>query len=305
MPKRWRAVLQLAGVAALVALALSQLPGCGGGGGGGAPTGTLQVGLTDAQSDTFQQVVVSIKEVRVVPAGMEAAADNDPGLPVVATFATPRTVDILTLKFQQEILGTVTIPAGSYNQVRLILAPNPGGQSGTPVNYLTLKAAPAVKIPLDTPSGTQSGLKVLGRFDVKPGTINAILLDFDPNTAIVSKGNGGYNLKPTGIRIIQPSVALVSFGSLGGRVVSTFKDFSSATVSVVPQGGVNAVASGIVFSNISSNRWIGPYSAFVPGGSYRVHIQAKGFAPYSSSVRTVTTGVETAVGDALLAPVGP
>lgn len=300
MSRKFKKVLGLAGLLLGAALALGQLPGCGGG--GSTPTGTLQVGLTDKQSDAFQNVVVAIKEIRVVPAGMENARDDDPGLPVVVSYATPHSVDILTLQFLQEILGTITLPAGSYTQVRLILAPNPTSQGSTPVNYLTLKTAPTTKIPLDTPSGQQSGLKVLGRFTVTAGIINAILIDFDPNTAIVARSDGGYNLKPTGIRIIQSATALTQFGSLTGTVVSTFKDFSSATVSVVPQGGTSAIAAGTVFSNLSSNRWIGPFSAFVPGGNYRVHVLAKGFAPYSSPVKTVTTGFETATGDALLVP---
>lgn len=300
---RFQKVFVLAGVLILAALAAAQLPGCGGGSGsGGTSTGTLQVGLTDKQSDAFQNVVVAIKEIRVVPAGMENAADNDPGLPVVATYATPRTVDILTLHFQQDILGTITLPAGRYNQVRLILAPNPSGQGAEPVNYLTLKTAPATKIPLTTPSGQQSGLKILGRFEVKPGVINAILIDFDPNTSIVDMGNGDYNLKPTGIRIVQLTSPLTSFGSLTGTVVSTFKDFSSASVSVVPQGSSSAVASGTVFSNFSSNRWEGPFSSFVPGGAYRIHVQAKGFELYSTSVQSVTAGSNTPVGDLNLVP---
>jgi hypothetical protein len=302
MSNKFRKAIGLAGALVLAALTVVQLPGCSGGSGATAGTGTLQVGLTDKQSDAFQQVVVAIKEIRVVPAGMENAADNDPGLPIVATFTTPHTVDILTLRFQQDILGTITLPAGNYNQVRLILAPNPAGQGADPVNYLTLKTDPATKTPLTTPSGQQSGLKVLGQFEVKPGVINAILLDFDPNTAIVSRSNGEYNLKPTGIRIVQSSGALTGFGSLSGTVIATFKDFSSATVSVVPQGGSSAVAAGTVFSNFSSNSWQGPFTSFVPGGSYRVHVQSKGFALYSSSVKTVTAGSETPVGNALLVP---
>lgn len=301
MSSKFRKVFGLAAAMAVAALTVINLPGCSGGGGGGG-TGTLQVGLTDKQSDEFQQVVVSIREIRVVPAGMENAADDDPGLPVIATFATPHTVDILTLRFQQDILGTVVLPAGIYNQVRLILAPNPPGQGADPVNYLTLKSDPATKIPLTTPSAQQSGLKVLGKFEVKPGVINAILLDFDPNTAIVSRGNGAFNLKPTGIRIVQSSGPLAGFGSLSGTVVATFKDFSSATVSVVPQGESSAVAAGTVFSNFSSNSWQGPFTAFVPAGSYRVHVQSKGFALYSTPVNTVAAGSDTPLGNALLVP---
>lgn len=292
----------MVGVVLLAAVAFAQLSGCSGSSGGTVKSGTLQVGLTDKQSDDFQQVVVAIREVRLVPAGMENAGDNDARLPVVVSYSTPHIVDILTLRFQQEILGTVTIPAGSYSQVRLILEPNPSGQGRDPVNYLTLKTAPTVKIPLTTPSAQQSGLKVLGQFEVREGVINAILLDFDPNTAIVARGNGDYNLKPTGIRIVQSSSPLSSFGSLSGTVVSTFRDWSSATVTVVPQNGVNPIAGSTIFSNFSGSRWEGTFSAFVPSGIYRVHVQAGGFAPYSSPLKNVINGSDTALGDALLEP---
>lgn len=304
MHKKLKQICSLVGVLLLAAVVLGQLPGCSTDGGGSAAssTGTLQVGLTDKQSDAFQQVVVSIREVRLVPAGLEDAQDNDSRLPVIVTYATPHSVDILTLRFQQEILGTITIPAGKYNQVRLILEPNASGQGHVPVNYLTLKSAPAVKIPLTAPSAQQSGLKVLGQFEVKPGIINAILLDFDPNTAIVARGNGDYNLKPTGIRIVQLAGPLTSFGSLSGKVVSTFKDWSSAIVTVVPQGQAIAIAGGTIFSNVSSNRWEGGFSAFVPEGTYRVHVQASGFASYSSPLKPVISGSDTPLGDVLLSP---
>ena len=301
MSKKICNILSLLVVSLLAALVIIQLTGCGGGGGGGdsSPKGTLKVGLTDKQSDGFANVFIAIKEVRVVPNGLENAADNDSRLPVVVTYDTPHSVDILTLHFQQEILGTITLSAGTYNQVRLILAPNPSGQGKEPLNYLTLKTAPTVKIPLTTPSAQQSGLKVLGRFEVKPGIINAIILDFDPDTAIVARGNGDYNLKPTGIRIVQ-TTDLSSFGSLSGKVVSTFRDWSSATVSIVPQGGVNSIASGTIFSNFSSNRWEAPFSAFVPSGSYRLHVLAEGFVSYSSPMQTVTTGTDTSLGEIFL-----
>jgi len=302
MKRKMQNVITLAALVLLGALGVAQLPGCGGGGTGTAPVGTLKVGLTDKPSDAYQQVVVTIREVRVVPAGMENAADNDPGLPVVVTYATPQPVDILSLKFQQQILGSIVLPAGSYNQVRLILEPNPNGQGATPNNYLTLKSDPLTKIPIKTPSGQQSGLKVLGRFTVQAGVINAIMLDFDPNTAIVVRGNGDYNLKPTGIRIIQPSTVLGSFGSLTGTIAATFKDWSSATVSVMPPTSSMPIASGTVFSSYTSGRWEGPFSAFVPGGSYRVHVRANGFAPYSSPVTNVTAGFESGLGTIPLVP---
>jgi len=299
MSRRLCKVFSLVGVCLLAALATAQLPGCGGGGGGGGGT-ALQVGLTDKQSDEFANVFITIKEVRVVPAGLEDAADNDSRLPVIVSYNTPHTVDILTLRFQQEVLGTIPLAAGTYNQVRLILAPNPTGQ-GTLANYVILKSDLQTKIPLKTPSAKESGLKVLGHFDVKPGILSAIILDFDPNTAIVDRGKGDFILKPTGIRIIQPAGPLnASFGSLSGTIVSTFKDWSSATVTVVPRAGVNPIAAGTIFSNFTSSRWEGQFSAFVPGGDYRIHVQAKGFAPYSSPMQTVTEKNDTSLGEIFL-----
>jgi len=115
---------------------IGQLAGCGG---NNSPTssttsGTLKMSLTDKQSDDFLKLVISIKEVRVVPAGKEASADDDPVLPVVASYTTPLEVDVLTLKFLLKSLGEVKVPNGSYSQIRLILADNVAGSE--PVNYL-------------------------------------------------------------------------------------------------------------------------------------------------------------------------
>jgi hypothetical protein len=304
MKRRFTNALLVAG-ALLIGLTVAvQFVGCGGGGDDSsvsATTGTLQVGLTDKKSDEYESVVVAIKEVRVVPDGMDNAADNDPGLPVIATFSPARTVDIMQLRYQQELLGSATVPAGSYNQVRLILEPT--GPANAPVNYLTLKTAPGVRLPLTTPSGQQSGLKVLGHFTVEPGVINAIMIDFDPTTAIVERGNGDYNLKPTGIRIVELSSPLYgSFGTIEGTVVSLFEDFSSATVSVVPTGAAGAVASGRIFSAYSSNRWEAPFTSFVPGGVYRVHVQSSGFEPYSTAEQNVVSGQTVSVGELSLVP---
>ncbi len=305
MDKKLSDVLVLGILFLIVALGATQLPGCGGGSGGFYTTDSarLQVSLTDKASDDYASVVVAIKEIRVVPAGMEDAPDSDPGLPVIASFDTPHVVDILTLKFQADILGTAVVPTGRYNQVRLILAPNPKGEGLDPVNYLTLKSNPDEMIPLKTPSGVESGLKVLGKFTVEAGILNAIMIDFDPNTAIVDRGDGEYNLKPTGIRIVELSSPLYEdFGTLSGTVVSTFKDFSSASVSVVPEGASSPVAYGSVFSSYTSSRWEAPFTSFVPPGSYRVYVQAKGFDLYSTTMQQVNPNSETAIGDLLLVP---
>lgn len=309
MVKKVVSLLKGVVVCAVAATALLQVQGCGGGGSGSVPTGTLKLAITDKMSDAFAQVVISVREIRVVPAGREDAADNDPGLPLVAQFSTPRVIDVMQLQFVQQALGEVVLPAGVYSQVRLILAPNPNGQGQLPVNYLVLKANPGSKVPLTTPSGQQSGLKILGPLVVKPGLITAAMIDFDPNTAIVTRGNGAYNLKPTGIRLVQMADMLTQFGSIGGMVQS-FNRWSSATVTIKRRGSitdVDPIASGSIFSTYSSGVWQAPFAAFVPGSavlSYRTFIAAQGFRVYSSPLVSVTQGGGTDLGviDLLKAP---
>jgi hypothetical protein len=289
-----------------LALGLGLLGGCSGSGGSAAPTGVLKVAITDKASDAYDKVVIAIKEIRVVPAGMDNAADNDPGLPVLASFATPKVVDVMQLQFIQQALGEIVLPAGTYNQIRLILEPNPNGAGQTPVNYLTLKTAPLTKIPLTTPSGQQSGLKVLGPLQVQAGIINAVLIDFDPNTAIVPRGNGDFNLKPTGIRMVQTSTELPQFGSISGTLLSGLKDWSSAAVSVKRRGAINdidPIAAGRIFSTYTSGKWQAPFAAFVPPGpSYKTFIAANGFRIYSSPSVAVVQGQTAALGGITLAP---
>jgi len=300
-------LLKVVSVLAAATLALLQFQGCGGGGDGGvvstAPTGTLKLSITDKMSDEFQNVVISIREIRIVPAGRENAADNDTGLPVVARFATPRVIDVMQLQFIQQALGDVVLPSGTYSQIRLILEPNPNGQGQQPANYLVLKTAPATQVPLTTPSAQQSGLKVLGPIVIKPGIINAVMIDFDPNTAIVPRGNGDYNFKPTGIRLVQMSAVLSQYGSISGVVSSTFKDWSSATVSVKRRGAINdidPIAAGRIFANYTSRSWQAPFAAFVPPSSptvsYKTFVTANGFRLYSSSAVPVIQGRTTDLG---------
>ena len=283
------------------------LAGCSGGG-SGATKGTLKLSITDKQSDNFAEVVVAIREIRVVPAGMESATDDDPGLPVLARFTTPKVIDVMKLQFVQEALGEILLPVGSYSQIRLILEPNPNGQQ-QPVNYLTLKTDTATRIPLETPSGQQSGLKVKGPVEVKPDVINAVMIDFDPNTAIVPRGNGGYNLKPTGIRMVQTSGELIQFGSIVGNVGSGFKDWSSATVAIKRRGAVNEsdpIAAGSIFSSYTSGSWQAPFAAFVPASTqtvtYKAFIAANGFQLYSSPAVAVVQGQPTNIGEITLSP---
>lgn len=297
---------------AVATLALLQFQGCSGGGSGGGTEskGTLKVALTDKLSDEFSEVWIKVKAVKVVPVnGNQNANDDDPALiniPLDPSLPSSASFNVLSLAYIQQLLGTAVLPAGTYKQVRLILEPNPTASGQDPVNYVILKNDPATKVPIKTPSGQQSGLKVLGSFVVAPGVINAIALDFDPNTAIVARGNSPlserYIFKPTGIRIVQMEDILLTYGSISGTVLSTVKDWSSAAVSVKSRGGINdiePITTGMIFSSYTSGAWQAPFATFVPGStsvSYKTFVSANGFAIYSSPAVSVTNGQTTNLG---------
>lgn len=296
-------------------LSLAQLPGCGGGDGGSIPVGNLQVAITDSPAfRDFSSVHIRIDKVMVVPKGKESAPDTDPGLMTVATFPGGVDVNIMKLHFLQQVLGSALIPPGTYNQVRLILAPNPATAPFN--NYFILAGNNQPPVALTTPSAQESGVKINGHFTVTMGVLNAILLEFNPNEAIVKRGvTGEANLKPTGIRIVQVFSSLANAGSISGLIhtpafnlhsSATFKPWSSAMVSIVPRTpAAGAISSGVVFSNFSSpDVWKAPFVAYVPpngstgmpSANYKVFVQAfrdtklstPTFQLFSSSLMTVT-----------------
>lgn len=296
-------------------LVFAFIAGCGGGGGSdgaGANSGTLKVNITDAPAThDFASVWVTIEKVVVVPAGSEELHDDDSRLPVVVTYAAGRKMNIMNLRFVQEALGSAVLPAGRYSQVRLILAAN----QPTLKNYMTLTSDPDHEIPLTTPSAQRTGLKIPGTFTVTAGTLNTIVLDFDPNTAIVFRGNSGeYNLKPTGIRILQIYNSISNAAGIRGEIRSPlFQRWSTAKVTV-RNSFSSAVTAGVVFSNFSSpGVWKSSFTAYVPANRYRVYVQAYRdtmqrrpvFPLYSSPPFNVTSGTYTEVppdGTILLAP---
>ena len=289
----------LTGLIVSGALLLMALGGCGGG--SGEATGLLQVGLTDAPPEGLESVWVSIHEVQVVPADLVGLEEGPH--PVVASFNPSLVINIMDLQYQQQLLGQGQVPIGEYGQVRLVLDRNP--DIGDPVNYVTYSDAPETKVPLKTPSGQQSGLKVIGQFEVVVGEMNAILLDFDPSKAIVEAGESGQTLlKPTGIRITQVEEILDSYGCIFGTVMPELA-WPTALVSVVPVGETAAVARGSV--NPGPGVDGGSFRACLPAGSYYLVVTAEGYEPHTSSEYAVVAGSDTGPVEILLVEpvVGP
>jgi len=218
----------------VVVVSLMLLASCGGGDGGDdtvvISTGNVRVVLTDNQ-DTYNSVVLTIKEVGVVASNTpttyynSSALDNLPVTVDLLDYPGDATLHLADIK--------VVLPENGdplcFSQVRLVLA-----AEGDPVcpegvcNYVLVPGNPN-KNELKTPSGQQSGVKILAPNDfcVAAGDDTVqVAIDFDPATAIVQNANN-HILKPTGIRIIEGSWSTAPDSFIDGLVA--VPTYNSAT----------------------------------------------------------------------------
>ncbi|ESH87569.1 hypothetical protein B551_0224605 [Cupriavidus sp. HPC(L)] len=183
------------------------LAACGGGGdddSGG--TGTLSVSMTDAPACGFDHVFVTVDKIRV---HTSANAEDGAGGWAEIDVNPSRRIDLLSLQNGTLTkLGQTVLPAGQYQQIRLVLDRNTG-------NALANSVVPTggAEQPLDTPSATQSGYKIIRPFTVQRDTLVDLVLDFDACRSIVQRGNGSYALKP-----VVTAVPLVVSGAIQGYV---------------------------------------------------------------------------------------
>ena len=260
------------------------LAACGGGGGGGGD-GTLRVALTDAPTCGFDHVFVTVEKVRVHQSS--AAADADAGWTDIDV--TPaRRIDLVTLtNGALEELGAAPLAAGSYSQIRLVLASNSTTGTGTATIANAVQPTGGAVVPLSTPSGQQSGLKLQAHFDVAAGQMADVVLDFHVCESVVKAGNSGqYILKP--VISVVPRI----LGGIQGFVTTTLS-LSSTTVAAQQNGAT-------VRSTTPDST--GKFSIpFLPAGTYTLVIMSDGHATGvvtgvpAGTVTTVINGTSTAI----------
>ncbi|MGZ8289807.1 MAG: DUF4382 domain-containing protein [Telluria sp.] len=275
---------------ASAAIAAATIAACGGGGGSSAPApvpaqgpGTLGVSITDAPACGFDAVNVTVSKVRVHQSS--SAGETEGGWSDI-TLSAPRKINLLNLtNGVVDALGTTTLPAGRYTQMRLVLDANTGNglaNSVVPTGTTTEKS-------LDTPSAVQSGIKLVGQFDVASGQRTDVVLDFDACKSILTKGNGKYALKPV--------VKIVPTTSNG---ISGFVALSLLASGVT----VSAQQNGVIVSSTAPNATTGEFflSRLAPG-NYDVVITAAGRAASVVGAVPVATTSSTTSLSTVAAPI--
>ena len=271
---------------------LGGLAACGGGGGSGSSSdgqGTLRMSLTDAPA-CYDHVYVTVQQVRVHQSSSAEAPD---GGWIDLPLAAPQRVDLLTLtNGVLSELGQTELPAGTYNQIRLVLAAN--GNTAPYANSIVLAGdATNTEIPLKTPSGQQSGLKLNAQLDVEANEVLDVVLDFDACKSIVKAGNSGQYL-------LKPVIAVFPLVGTAGEAVEGY-----VAPAVAAQTSVSVQQGGVVVKATAPDATTGKFVLSpVPAGDYTLVISASGRATAVITGVPVTTTARTQLNTAV-APIDP
>lgn len=222
--------------AALCACLSVLLASCGG---GETTPGTVRFALTDAPACGFDQVNVSIERIRV----NRNADANENSLGWTDLRLSPaRRIDLLKLgNGVLEELGQLSLPAGKYAQLRLVLASS-GSGSGAPANSVV--PSDGDETALDLPSDAGGGIKVLHQFAVDKDKVTDVLFDFDACRSVVATGSSGFQLKPV-VKVVPRNGATITGyvdPQLSGVAVSAQKGSVEARATVADANGRFVIA---------------------------------------------------------------
>lgn len=188
------------------------LSGCSGSSDSGdsAQTGTLSLSLTDAPLIDE----LNVTGVYITVTGIEYHTTD--GWKTMDEFNTSvNPINLLDWQDGNAIsLGDFQVPAGKYTQMRFMLDAEEESASPKSNTGCSIEFDGDRNETLYVPSGSESGYKAIGNYEVPVNGTVTMTADFDVRKSIVVSGNGtDYKLKPT-IKLVVTNEA----GSIKGSV---------------------------------------------------------------------------------------
>ena len=157
-------------------------------------TGTARIEATDAAVDAqnISGVFLSVDEAQVIANGQ---VQNS------ITFDSPREFNLMDFQNGETyLLGELDLEAGVYDEIRLML---------TSTNEAFVQFTDGSTEAVNVPSGSSSGYKINGDFEILANGLTEVVLDVDLRKALVKRGNGEFNLRPTARLITKSSTGMI------------------------------------------------------------------------------------------------
>jgi hypothetical protein len=227
----------------VVLLSVFAISGCGGGASEpaapAASNGSINVSISDPPSckdpnGSFMHVYITVRSVR---AHIDPnASDNSSGWQELAPqlASQPMQIDLFSSAQTNCVLaqlGSASLPAGNYQQIRLVLVSNsPSGNDAVPSSnacagngYNCVVLADNSMHELVLSSQANTGLKIPpgqivgGPIQVNAGQSVDLNIDFNACASIVEEGNGTFRLKPT----LTAGQISPNNSGIGGQIVDS------------------------------------------------------------------------------------
>lgn len=243
----------------------------------------MKIYLTDAIEKydaygTYDAIEISISRIEAhfvetdeeQPDNEDTVKSKKGNWQVIAEWSEGYDVDLIELKGKSILLSSEQLLPGKYTQLRVFL-----------YDQATI-FVDEVEYELNIPSVVQTGIKLIRPFEITPGYITELTLDFDAQKSIIKTGNGEYKLKPV-IGIISNSYSQdeLYLGSISGLVYDKLNETVFIEGALVKIEGVT-----LLFEKTAMTDSGGNYAIYdIPFGDYKATASAVEYNEFSQDIK--------------------